>query len=67
MLAVKDNQPTLHKGISEFFDEHLEDDFARTKVSRYQTTEQGHGREELRYYVSVRCRRICRIVPGGPS
>ena len=33
-----------------FFDDHLEDDFARTKVRRYQTHEKGHGREETRYY-----------------
>ena len=33
-----------------FFDDHLEDDFARTKVRRYQTEEKGHGREETRYY-----------------
>jgi predicted transposase YbfD/YdcC len=49
-LAVKGNQPTLHQGIVEFFDQHLEDDFARTPARRYQTEEKGHGREELRYY-----------------
>ena len=49
-LAVKGNQPTLHQGIVDFFDEHLEDDFAHTPVRRYQTQEQGHGREEKRYY-----------------
>ena len=52
VLAVKDNQPTLSEGIREFFDGHMEDDFAHTKVSRHQTDEKGHGREELRsYYV----------------
>jgi predicted transposase YbfD/YdcC len=50
-LAVKGNQPTLHEGIVEFFDDHLEDDFARTQVRRHQTKEKGHGREELRYYL----------------
>jgi predicted transposase YbfD/YdcC len=51
-LAVKGNQPTLHEGIVEFFDDHLEDDFARTPVRHYQTEEKGHGREELRdYYI----------------
>lgn len=50
-LAVKGNQPTLHQGIVDFFDDHLEDDFARTPVRRHQTKEQGHGREELRYYL----------------
>ena len=52
VLAVKDNQPTLSDGVREFFEDQMEDDFARTKVSRHQTDEQGHGREELRsYYV----------------
>lgn len=50
VLAAKPNQPTLHKGIQEFFDDHLEDDFARTSVHRYETTEKGHGREEKRWY-----------------
>ncbi len=52
VLAVKDNQPTLSEGIREFFDDRMEDDFAGRKVSRHQTEEKGHGREELRsYYV----------------
>jgi predicted transposase YbfD/YdcC len=50
VLAVKNNQPTLHAGIQEFFDDHQEDDYARTKVRRYETTEEGHGREETRWY-----------------
>src|SRR5271154_103750 len=49
-LAVKGNQPTLHQGIVAFFEDHLEDDFTRTAVRRHETEEQGHGREELRYY-----------------
>jgi predicted transposase YbfD/YdcC len=52
ILAVKGNQPTLHDGIVKFFLDHLSDDFARVKVSRHQTSERGHGREETRtYYV----------------
>lgn len=50
VLTVKDNQPTLRQGSEDHFDNHLEDDFARTKVRRYQTEEKGHGREETRYY-----------------
>ena len=50
VLAVKGNQPTLHQGIADFFHDHLEDDFARTKVRRFQTEEKGHDREEIRYY-----------------
>ena len=49
-LAAKGNQPTLYQGLVDYFDEHLEDDFARTPVRRYQTEERGHGREETRYY-----------------
>ena len=52
VLAVKGNQPTLHEGIVEFFLDHMEDDFARVKVSRHETKEHGHGRDEHRtYYV----------------
>ena len=49
-LAAKDNQPTLCAGIEKHFDEHLEDDFARTKVRRHETEEKGHGRTEHRCY-----------------
>ena len=49
-LAVKGNQPTLHAGIVRFFDEHLEDDFARVSVRRHETHEKGHGRQETRHY-----------------
>ena len=52
VLAVKGNQPSLHAGVVEFFLDHLDDDFARVKVSRHETTEHGHGRDEHRtYYV----------------
>jgi predicted transposase YbfD/YdcC len=50
VLAVKGNQPTLHQGIKDVFDDHFEDDFARMKVRRFETHEKGHGREEHRYY-----------------
>ncbi len=52
VLAVKANQPTLREGIESFFLDHMEDDFARVKISRYETKEKGHGRSEHRtYYV----------------
>ena len=50
VLTAKDNQPTLRGGLEEFFEDHLEDDFARTPVRRYHTKEEGHGREEIRDY-----------------
>lgn len=49
-LAVKGNQPTLHQGLMDFFEDHLADDFARTKVRRHETHEHGHGRDEQRTY-----------------
>ncbi len=49
-LAAKGNQPTLHQGIVDFFNDHLENDFARTKVRRWETEEKGHGRKEIRWY-----------------
>lgn len=49
-LAVKGNQPTLHKGIKAFFLDHLEDDFARIKVFEHYTKETGHGRIDDRSY-----------------
>ena len=52
VLAVKDNQPTLCNGIRDFFADHATDDFARVEVSRHETHERGHGRDEARsYYV----------------
>lgn len=52
VLAVKDNQRTLHEGIWWFFHVKRETGFARTKVSRHYTHEKGHGRETARtYYV----------------
>jgi predicted transposase YbfD/YdcC len=51
VLAVKDNQPTLHRGIEDFFLDQMEDDFARVKVSRHETKERGHGRDEHRTYL----------------
>ena len=50
VLAVKKNQPTLYDGISWFFFSKREEDFAGARVSRHQTVEKGHGREETRLY-----------------
>ena len=50
VLAVKKNQPTLYDGISWFFLTNREQNFAGVRVSRHQTHEKGHGREETRLY-----------------
>lgn len=49
-LAVKGNQPTLHQAMIDFFNDHLDDNFARTKSRGFETEEKGHGREESRWY-----------------
>lgn len=49
-LAVKGNQPTLYQAMIAFFNDHLDDNFARTKSRSFETEEKGHGREESRWY-----------------
>jgi predicted transposase YbfD/YdcC len=48
VLAVKDNQPTLHVEIQEAFEEAIEKH--PQKIDFYETNEKGHGREEIRSY-----------------
>ncbi len=50
VLQVKSNQPTLYEGVANYFETHLEDDFAGVPVRRYQTHRKAHGRQESRYY-----------------
>ena len=53
LLAVKDNQPTLHEEISDAFLEYAEDHFSARKVRTHKTRERSHGREEQReYYIA---------------
>lgn len=50
VLAVKDNQPKLHEAVRDFFQEHLENDFAEHPCRHQESKERGHGRDEERYY-----------------
>jgi predicted transposase YbfD/YdcC len=50
VLAVKDNQPTLHNDILQVFSDGLENDFAGLEHHSYSTEEKGHGRVEKRLY-----------------
>lgn len=50
VLAVKENQPTLHRELVFFFADHCVDDFARVNVRRQETYEHAHGRDEMRFY-----------------
>lgn len=53
LLPLKGNQSQMEQAVREFFTDHLEDDFARVKVSRLETTETHHGRVEKRSYFQV--------------
>jgi predicted transposase YbfD/YdcC len=50
VLAVKDNQPTLHDDIRQVFSEGLDSDFADLKHHSHCTKDEGHGRVETRVY-----------------
>jgi predicted transposase YbfD/YdcC len=50
VLAVKDNQPGLHKVVHDAFMAHAEADFADPTLKRIKTIERGHGRDETREY-----------------
>jgi predicted transposase YbfD/YdcC len=50
VLAVKENQPTLHRELVFFFADHRADDFARVNARRHETYEHAHGRDEMRFY-----------------
>jgi predicted transposase YbfD/YdcC len=54
VLAVKDNQPTLHEDVHQVFVQGLEGDFAGVEHRSHTTTEQGHGRTETRRYHVVK-------------
>lgn len=50
VLAVKDNQPTLHRTLQEHFLQLHETEFADADVRRWVTREKKHGREVERHY-----------------
>ena len=54
VLAVKDNQPTLHEDVFQVFMAGLENDFANLEHRYHKTSEKGHGRAETRHYHLVK-------------
>jgi predicted transposase YbfD/YdcC len=48
VLALKDNQPTLHGQVAEYFLQQLETDNAGGKMRCHRQVERGHGRTETR-------------------
>lgn len=61
VLAVKKNQPTLFDAVAWFFLTKREQNFAGVRVSRHETHETGHGREETRSYY------VCAVPPDLPD
>lgn len=53
VLPLKGNQSQMEQTVTDYFADHMEDDFARVKVSRLETTETRHGRVEKRSYFQV--------------
>lgn len=53
LLAVKDNQPTLHDAVKQVFADACETDFANVESSQHATVEDGHGRHEERYVTVI--------------
>lgn len=51
VLAVKDNQPKLHKAIKDLFSDERQDDLLKMPHRQHQTSEKGHGRCDERCYV----------------
>ena len=51
VIAVKQNQPTLHQAIETCFEEQLANDFEELQYRKFETEEQGHGRSDGRVYV----------------
>lgn len=48
VLALKDNQPTLHAAVADYFLEQADTDTPDGKVRRHCQTERGHGRTDTR-------------------
>jgi len=52
-LSAKDNQPKLVEEIREAFAAAMEDNFDNVAQQEMQTSNKGHGREEMRYYCTM--------------
>lgn len=53
LLAVKDNQPTLHEAVKQVYADACETDFQHVAYSQHETIEDAHGRHEERYVTVI--------------
>ncbi|MBK8267393.1 MAG: ISAs1 family transposase [Planctomycetes bacterium] len=51
VLAVKDNQPTLHEAVRKLFSDESQAALVKRPHREHQSSEKGHGRKDDRYYV----------------
>jgi predicted transposase YbfD/YdcC len=64
VLALKDNQPALHRAVADHLMSRWDADFGGDEVGRRQTEEIGHGRREARAYIQIEAPRN---LPGFQS
>ncbi len=50
VIGLKDNQPSLRKEVSEYFDDALKSPQRFPELQHYRTMDKGHGRSEIRDY-----------------
>jgi len=67
VLAVKDNQPKLHRAIQEIFSDQREDEFLRMSRRQHHTHENSHGRDDERYYALVKIPRHSPLTKEWPT
>jgi len=53
VLALKGNQDTLHRDVTELFAQLIDEDFRDTPVSRHEECDDRHGRKEERRYYQI--------------
>lgn len=53
ILVVKENQPTLRAEIEACFKQALENNFAEVRHRQHTTKDRGHGRVEMRQYITI--------------
>lgn len=53
VLALKGNQETLHRDVIAYVDAQVANDFADVPARQHMTKDQGHGRDELRFYTQL--------------
>ncbi len=67
VLAVKDNQPKLHRAIQETFSDQREEEFLRMSRREHHTHENSHGRDDERYYALVKIPRNSPLTKEWPT